>query len=254
MKISRIPILEDNYVWIVSRAGVAVVVDPGEAASVDRHLETEGLRCGAILITHHHHDHVDGAETLRSTHSCPVFGPLNETIDAVTDPVDDGTFIETAGMTFRVLSVPGHTRGHLAYRCGNRLLCGDALFTGGCGRIFEGTPETMCRSLMRMAALEPRTEIYCAHEYTVANLEFALAVEPGNFRVERRLRRARTLRASNRPTVPAALSEELKTNPFLRCTDPSIVDAVSRNEDRVLEPGLEVFTALRRWKDRFRSR
>ncbi len=254
MKISLIPILVDNYVWIISRAGVAVVVDPGEAAPVGRHLETEGLRCGAILITHHHHDHVDGAETLRSTLSCPVFGPSNEAIDSVTDPVEDDAVIDVAGMTFRVLSVPGHTRGHLAYRCENRLLCGDALFTGGCGRIFEGTPETMYRSLMRMAALDHRTEVCCAHEYTVANLEFALTVEPGNPRVDRRLRRARTLRATGCPTVPAVLSEELETNPFLRCTAPSIVDAVSRNEGRVLEPGLEVFAALRRWKDRFRPR
>lgn len=246
-----VPILSDNYAWVLSKpdSGNAVVVDPGDAGPVLAFLDQSNLKCAAVLLTHHHHDHVGGAAEIGKIWKCPVYGPIEESIPAVTHPVGEGDTVTAAGMTFNVLSVPGHTRGHVAYVGHGHLLCGDTLFAGGCGRIFEGTPAQMFDSLSRLADLDPETLICCAHEYTVANLRFALYVEPGNAHLVERLASARATRSAGRPTLPSRLKEELISNPFLRCSQPEIVETASRKAGRHLEPGLEVFAEVRRWKD-----
>ena len=247
-----VPILSDNYVWVLSAVGSAnaVVVDPGDAGPVSAFLDSSGLECAAVLLTHHHGDHIEGAPEIGETWKCPIYGPIDESIPAVTHPVGENDTVAEAGLTFKVLSVPGHTRGHVAYIGHGHLLCGDTLFAGGCGRIFEGTPSQMFASLSRLAALDPKTLVCCAHEYTVANLEFAVNVEPGNAQLVERLASARATRSAGRPTLPSSLKDELATNPFLRCREPEIVDAVSRHAGRRLEPGVEVFSEVRRWKDK----
>lgn len=247
-----VPILSDNYTWVLSgiESGTAVVVDPGEAAPVLSFLESSGLRCNAVLLTHHHGDHVGGALTVSEFWKCPVYGPAEESIPAVTHPVAERDTVAVAGMDLDVLGVPGHTRAHVAYVGHGHLLCGDTLFAGGCGRIFEGTPQQLYESLMRLASLEPDTRVCCAHEYTIANLQFALRVEPKNTGLIDRLERARKTRAAGRPTVPSILEDELATNPFLRCSQSEIVAQASRHAGRRLTPGLEVFTEIRAWKDK----
>ncbi len=246
-----VPILSDNYVWVLSHPDsvTAVVVDPGDAGPVSTFLDSSGLECAAVFLTHHHADHIGGAAEIGRIWECPIYGPVDEAIPAVTHAVDDGDIVTAAGMTFESLSVPGHTRGHVAYVGHGHLLCGDTLFAGGCGRVFEGTPAQMFASLSRLAALNPKTRVCCAHEYTVANLEFAVTVEPGNARLTNRLSSARATRSTGQPTLPSNLKEELATNPFLRCRQPEIVEAASTHAGRRLEAGVEVFAEVRGWKD-----
>jgi len=246
-----VPILSDNYVWVLSAFGSAnaVVVDPGDAGPVLDFLEQSNQECSAVLLTHHHADHVGGAAEIGQIWKCPVYGPIDESIPAVTHPVGENDAVAGSRLTFKVLSVPGHTRGHIAFVGHGHLLCGDTLFAGACGRIFEGTPQQMYDSLSRLAALDPKTLVCCAHEYTVANLEFALQVEPGNAQLVDRLVSACSTRSTGQPTLPSSLKDELATNPFLRCHQPEIVEAASTHSGRQLEPGVEVFTEVRRWKD-----
>jgi hydroxyacylglutathione hydrolase len=245
----------DNYIWVLSTAGCsrAVVVDPGDAAPAVAHLQRSGLRAAAVLLTHHHHDHVGGAREVAEHFGCPVYGPADEPIPVVDQPVGDGERFTVDGFeaTFEVLSVPGHTVGHIAYLSGDTLLCGDTLFAAGCGRVFEGTPEQMYRSLCRLAALPPSCSVFCAHEYTLSNLRFALAVESGNSDLHARRASCERSRAEGRPTVPSTIADELATNPFVRCTVPGVVEAASRHAGRSLEPGAEVFREIRSWKDSF---
>ena len=246
-----VPILSDNYVWVLSAidSASAVVVDPGDADPVLNFLDQSNLNCTAVLLTHHHADHSEGAAEIGENWDCPIYGPIDESISAVTRPVSENDTVTTAGLTFKVLSVPGHTRGHVAYFGHGHLLCGDTLFTGACGRIFEGTPSQMYDSLSRLAALDPESLVCCAHEYTVANLEFALQVEPENAQLVDRLASARAIRSAGQPTVPSVLKDELATNPFLRCNEPEVVAAASRHTGRQLKPGIDVLAEIRRWKD-----
>jgi hydroxyacylglutathione hydrolase len=256
MSVTPVPILSDNYVWIVGRSNSksVVIVDPGDAGPVDEYLRASNLRCDAVFLTHHHADHVDGAAQLGLLWNCPVYGPGDEDISAVTNPVGEADTIDSAHLTFDIWSIPGHTRGHVAYLGHGLLFCGDTLFAGGCGRIFEGTPTEMHASLTRLAGLDPETLVCCAHEYTVANLEFARSVEPDNTALRDRLERAYATRSNGRPTLPPSLRDELATNPFLRCHEPEVILAASEKAGRALEPGLEVFAEIRRWKDGYRSR
>jgi hydroxyacylglutathione hydrolase len=247
----------DNYVWLLrSRDSDKVaIVDPGEASPVLRALEKRGLTVAAILLTHHHEDHVGGVGEILEKHPAPVYGPAWENISTVDHPVRGGDRVpvEGVGLELDVVDVPGHTTGHIAYLGPGFALVGDTLFAGGCGRIFEGTPEQMYASLLRLAALAPDTAIYCAHEYTAANLRFAVDVEPDNSATELRFAKVRTLRGAGRPTVPSTLSEELQTNPFLRCREPSVVAAAEARVGRPLRGTSDVFAVVRRWKDGWRG-
>ena len=257
LNISPIPAFTDNYFWLLERGGRAVVVDPGDAGPVEQALARGGLALEAILVTHHHSDHVGGLAELRARHAVPVYGPAAEaaTIGQLTHTLREGdrVRIDALGLVLEAWEVPGHTRGHLAYVADGFVLCGDTLFSAGCGRLFEGTPEQMHRSLSRLAALPPQTRVYCTHEYTLANLAFAVAVEPASAALAAEVARVRALRAAGAPSLPSSIAHERAINPFLRANDPAVAAAAGRHAGQVLDSPLQVFTALRKWKDGFRA-
>lgn len=252
-----VPAFTDNYVWVLSVGGHAAVVDPGDAVPVLAHLEREGLVLSAILTTHHHRDHVGGVPALVERFDVPVYGPARESIPARTRALGAGDSIVVPGIgaALEVLDIPGHTAGHIAYtgRVGNDavLFCGDTLFAAGCGRLFEGTPAQMWSSLGKLAALAPATQVYCGHEYTLANLRFASAVEPRNPELAKRIDREREKRDRGVPTLPSTIAEERLTNPFLRVANPAVRTAAEAHAGRALEDDIAVFAALRAWKDGF---
>lgn len=251
MKISPIPAFDDNYIWLISNGQDAAVVDPGDEGPVLERLQQDGLRLTAILVTHKHGDHTGGVRALQQAFlGIPVYGPAHETASGVTRRVGEGDRIAVAGAEFQVWDVPGHTEGHVAYYGEGVLFCGDTLFAAGCGRVFSGTHRQLHDSLRRIAALPPETLCYPAHEYTLANLGFAKWVEPENLDVLSREAEARALRAQGVPTLPAPLSVELATNPFLRTDRERVIRAVENYAGSPLRDGAEVFAALRTWKDR----
>lgn len=253
LKVQRIHAFDDNYIWLIGcrdRPQVAIV-DPGDADPVIEHLEREGLQPVAILITHHHGDHTGGVRELVQAYAIPVYGPAHERIPALTHPVSEGSTIslDECGLHFQVLDTPGHTRGHVCYVGHDALFCGDTLFTGGCGRLFEGTAEQMYTSLEKLRALPDETAVYCAHEYTQANLAFAVIAEPDNAATRERLEEVRRLRAEHLDTVPALLGLEKQTNPFLRSHIPELVRAAEAFAGGPLRDPAAVFATVRRWKD-----
>jgi hydroxyacylglutathione hydrolase len=257
LSITPIPAFTDNYFWLLERAGAAVVVDPGDAAPVERALADRKLALAAILVTHHHFDHIDGLKALTAGHAVPVYGPAAElrTIGALTDPLKEGDRVrlDALGLELEVWEVPGHTLGHIAYVGKTFVLCGDTLFSAGCGRLFEGTAAQLQRSLGRLAALPDATRVYCTHEYTLANLAFAAAVEPDNAAIRDEIARVRELRARSQPSLPSTIGHERRINPFLRVGDPAVVSAVRRHAGPGPSGEGEIFAALRRWKDGFRA-
>ena len=252
-KIQYVRAFADNYIWIIGTAEspAAVIVDPGDAAPVEHFLREHDYRPQAVLITHHHADHTGGIAALADRYDLTVYGPARESIPGVTEPLEGGEHIELARGTlaFDVIETPGHTRGHLSYVGEGSLFCGDTLFTGGCGRLFEGSPEQMYRSLEKLRALPDEIQVYCAHEYTLANLAFARVVEPKSESLRRRDTEAKALRREGLSTVPAALALEKATNPFLRCHLPGVVEAASGFVGHPLQPGAETFAVVRHWKD-----
>jgi hydroxyacylglutathione hydrolase len=253
LDVIRIPAFKDNYIWLLRQDRRAAVIDPGDASPVLEFLRRENLDLSSILITHHHQDHQGGIGGLLACFpSAEVFAPARESVAGTTVPLRGGERIRPAGLDGepRVIAVPGHTRGHLAYYLDDCLFCGDTLFAGGCGRLFEGTPREMAESLARLVALPDDTKVYCAHEYTEANLRFALAVEPGNRALRRRADEVAVLRAKGMPTVPFTLAVEKATNPFLRCREPEVIAAARARGVTENDP-VAVFAALRGWKNEF---
>ncbi|WP_373187666.1 hydroxyacylglutathione hydrolase [Halopseudomonas sp.] len=253
-----LPAFQDNYIWLIldPQRQEAAVVDPGDAVPVitwlGRHPEYQ-LR--HVLVTHHHRDHTGGLATLKAATDCLVWGPAAESISGVDRQLKDGDQLNILGKTLQVYAVPGHTLGHIAFYCDEPaepwLLSGDTLFAGGCGRLFEGTAEQMHASLERLAALPEATSVYCAHEYTQANLRFARAVEPENNDIKVRLEVVDDLRAAGRITLPSSIGLERRTNPFLRSTEPAVIATASRQQNAPLSAGVETFAAIRGWKDGF---
>jgi hydroxyacylglutathione hydrolase len=249
----HVPAFNDNYIWLIrGRAPNRVaIVDPGDAAPVFQAFEQQKLTPFAILCTHHHGDHCGGIPTLRARYDVPVYGPANERIRGITHPVSGGVHIDVDGQDYAVLDVPGHTAGHIAYYGGGNLFCGDTLFSAGCGRLFEGTAEQMFASLERLAALPEDTKVYCAHEYTLGGLRFALAVEPGNRDALLYEQEAKELRAQGKPTLPSTIGRERRINPFLRTHVPDVRQAATAQGAPRSDTGSAVFGTLRRWKDNF---
>ena len=254
-----IPAFSDNYIWLLREGRHAAVVDPGDAAPVQAYLDREQLTLTAIINTHHHGDHVGGNAALLARYAVPVFGPARESIPGRTRALAEGDaiIVPGIGLELSVLDVPGHTAGHIAYVANDGgdgvpvAFVGDTLFACGCGRLFEGTPAQMADSLGKLAALPGDTRAYCAHEYTLANLRFALAVEPGNAALRARAARDQAQRDRGLPTVPSSIADERATNPFLRAGEPAVFAAAEARAGRTLATAVDAFAALREWKNTF---
>jgi hydroxyacylglutathione hydrolase len=256
LTVLNVPAFQDNYLWVIHDGSHAVVVDPGDARPVLAALSAHGLSLHAILLTHHHADHVGGVPELLQHFPVPVYGPHGESIAQITHPLGEGDklTIPELELTLSVLEVPGHTRGHIAYFAAAQpwLFCGDTLFAGGCGRLFEGTPEQMVNSLGKLASLPDSTEVYCAHEYTLSNLRFALEVDPGNEELHTRYAVEQAKRDQGLPTIPTSIGLEKMSNPFLRFRRPEIAERLISSGHLSSREPIAVFAALREWKNSYR--
>ena len=255
MNLIPLPAFTDNYVWLLHDGDSALVVDPGDAQPVMDALQREGLRLQAILVTHHHPDHTAGVDALRQATGAAVWGPTRERMPEPLTRVQGGDHVRVLGLDFEVIEVPGHTAGHIAYYCAQLdgaplLFCGDTLFSGGCGRLFEGTPAQMLASLDTLAALPGNTRVCCTHEYTLANLRFAMAAEPDNTALVDYFHACQARRERQQATLPSTIALELQINPFLRSRLPALITA-ARSFDAQATDEVGVFAALRQWKNQF---
>ncbi len=257
LSILTVPAFDDNYLWLVHNGSDAIVVDPGDDAAIVQALEQHHLQLRAILITHHHHDHTDGVAALQERYQVPAYGPAHDGIANLHYELcaQDQVWIAELDLNFQVLEVPGHTRGHIAYFAPREhyLFCGDTLFGGGCGRLFEGTAQEMLSSLDQLAALPDSTLVFCAHEYTLANLKFAREVEADNQNIATRILIEQEKRQRGMPTIPSTIGIEKLSNPFLRTR-------VNRVRQTLIDSGrasldasdADFFAALRTWKNNFK--
>jgi hydroxyacylglutathione hydrolase len=254
--ITPVPAFKDNYIWLLTRGNEAAVVDPGDAAPAIGALDAQKLQLRAILATHHHADHVGGLVALKQRYTSIAYGPARESVAQLDQRLATGDHINVLGARFDVIDIPGHTAGHIAFFAAAlkppALFCGDTLFACGCGRLFEGTPEQMLASLDALAELPVTTRVYCGHEYTVANIRFALEVEPNNRELQTRAAMATAMRKRGEPTLPSTIGLELETNPFMRCDVPSVRAAASAVEPGAGFARVSTFAAIRSWKDGFR--
>ena len=255
MKIHQIPLLRDNYGYLVvcEKTNLAAIVDPSESDPVSRRIEQEKVTPVAVLNTHHHRDHTGGNEGLLARHQLKVYGHKSDhaRVFGITDGVDEGEEIQIGELRGKVFFIPGHTTGHVAYLFENNLFCGDTLFTAGCGRLFEGTPAQMQASLQKLMALPDNTKVYCGHEYTESNLRFAMSVEPKNPKLVSRFERVQRLRARGVSTVPSTMEEEKQTNPFLRWDSKEIQASVKSNAPQAPLDPVSIFANVRKLKDSF---
>jgi hydroxyacylglutathione hydrolase len=255
LNVLAVPAFNDNYLWIVHDHTNAIVIDPGDAMPILATLDAHKLSLVAILLTHHHADHIGGVPDLLERFDVPVYGPQLEKIATVAYPLTEGdtVTISKPGLEFSVLDVPGHTRGHIAYVAHRQgwLFCGDTLFAGGCGRLFEGSPAQMLDSLSKLAALPDATKVYCAHEYTLSNLRFAQAVDPDNAALTERIQIEQAKRDQGQPTVPSTIGLEKATNPFLRYKETAILDRLKAAGRLHQTEPVAAFAALREWKNTF---
>ena len=261
MNLLPIPAFSDNYIWLLHDGKQAVVVDPGQAEPVLSVLAQLKLQLQGILVTHHHADHVGGVAALRQATGAPAWGPAYENLPEPITRVQGGDAVELLGGPWQVIDVPGHTSGHIAFFSAEVqlqaqkqpvLFCGDTLFSGGCGRLFEGTPAQMQASLDALAALPGNTLVCCAHEYTISNLRFAQAVEPNNQELAQYLEHCQSLRSQGQPTLPSTLQTELAINPFMRSRAADVVSAAMQHDSqtRPQDPA-SVLATLRQWKNVF---
>ena len=251
-EIAALPALNDNYIWAIHQGSHAIVVDPGEAAPVIAFLKAHDLQLKAILCTHRHHDHVGGIAELREVYNVPVHGRHHPNNPHITHDLSEGDQLkfDSPAIVFDIIDVPGHLVDHIAFIAPEMVFSGDILFGAGCGRNFEGAPAQLQQSLQRLAALPDNTQVYCSHEYTAANLRFAMACEPDNPEIQQRIQTTQQLRAANQITVPTNIALEKATNPFLRCTQPEVIHTMQqRGLTDTSELG--VFTALRLWRNHF---
>lgn len=262
LNVTPIAAFSDNYIWLLecNETKQAVVIDPGDSRAVLEHLQQRQIELTGIWITHHHPDHVGGVELLQKQSPVAVWGPLGSPAQALFGhTLSAGQEVAIGPHRFTVLAIPGHTLDHIAYYSpsSSMLFCGDTLFAGGCGRVFEGTFEQMHSSLQQLAALPQETAVYCAHEYTLANLIFARAADPNNIALKERQRHAVSLRESDIPTLPSTIGLELTTNPFLRCQLETMAQTLAEPlqnagfDSAQLATGAQRFAALRQWKDNF---
>jgi hydroxyacylglutathione hydrolase len=256
MNLLALSAFTDNYIWMLHDGQQAIVIDPGQSAPVLHTLHALGLVLAGILVTHDDHDHIDGIDALRPVLNGSVWGPILDKIPTPYSPLKHGDAVELMGLRFEVLGVPGHTAGHIAYfhspaQAAPLLFCGDALFSGGCGYWRVGTPEVAHGSLNRLAQLPDNTQVCCAHEYTLANLLFARAVEPSNIELQTYALQCEALRAQHQPTLPSTIGQEKRINPFVRCHQPEVVQAALAHGAKSTSPA-DVFAALRTWKNTFR--
>jgi hydroxyacylglutathione hydrolase len=263
LEIEPLRAFQDNYIWMLTRvdSDKVCVVDPGDAAPVTTALQQRGLQLDSILLTHHHADHTGGVDELLKRYNPQIYGPARSRIQGISTPVQHGSKLIVLGCTFEVLEVPGHTLDHIAYFAAEQadagvpsplLFCGDTLFAAGCGRLFEGTAEQMFTSLQKLAKLPANTLVYCAHEYTLANIRFAETAEPENSAVKERQKADTRRLAEEQITLPSTIDMELRTNPFLRCHIEGLRKNAAPFMSRPHPDEIEVFAAVRRWKDGFR--
>jgi len=256
--LTPIPAFNDNYLWLLDDGQNALVVDPGDAAPVQAVLAARQLRLAGILVTHHHGDHTGGVAQLREQTGAPVWGPAAERIPEPYTPLGAADHVQALGLSWQVFDVPGHTAGHIAYFCADvngkpLLFCGDTLFSGGCGRLFEGTAQQMLASLDQLAALPGDTQVCAAHEYTLSNLKFALAVEPQNADLIEYQVHCQNLRAAGQPTLPSSIAVERAINPFLRAREDAVARTVQAHAglSNAASTSVAVFAAMREWKNQF---
>lgn len=254
--VTPIPAFNDNYIWALSvpESNEIAVVDPGDASVVNQYLTANQLTLTAILITHHHQDHTGGVNQLCNEHNAVVYGPANSPFEGIQKPLNDTESVTLFGHTLEVKTVPGHTLDHISYFSTGpspQLFCGDTLFLAGCGRLFEGTAEQMFTAMNYFKTLPDNTEIYCTHEYSLANLAFAQAVEPDNNAISESIKQCENLRKSDIPTLPSSIAQEKNINPFIRTAEHSVIKAAASFTGKAQQSETEVFAAIREWKNQF---